>query len=310
MRGAEACRIVFLFYEEKMAIKSMTGFGRGEAQAKKRIWTTELRCVNNRFLDLKIKLPKEYNPLEDRIRAMITSSLQRGRVDFTVNVGGDFSDLTTVRVDIELAEAYKKALTEMARSLSITKGMDIGLLASFPDILVKEQASEDLDEVWSVLSGAVEQAVSQCEAMRQKEGEALHIDLSDRLAVFSGIVEQVAAAVPELLEQKKAILQERLDKLLDNVQIDELRLAQEVAILVDKTDVNEEIVRLRSHIRQFLGFLDQDGAVGRKLDFLVQELLREVNTLGSKINDARIAHLTVELKSELEKMREQIQNIE
>lgn len=293
-----------------MPIKSMTGFGRGEAQAKGRIWTTELRCVNNRFLDLKIKLPKGYCPLEERIRSLIAASLQRGRVDFAVNVGGDFSDLTTVKVNMDLAGTYKRALTEMGESLGVGGDIDLSLLASFPDVLIREQESEDLEAVWTVLSSAVEEAIAQCEIMRQQEGNALLADLSVRMDSFSEIVERVASAVPELLEQRKALLQERLEKLLGNVQIDPMRLAQEVVILADKTDVTEELVRLRSHTQQFRNFLLEEGAVGRKLDFLVQEFLREVNTLGSKISDARIAHLTVELKSELEKMREQIQNIE
>jgi uncharacterized protein (TIGR00255 family) len=295
---------------EEMPIKSMTGFGRGEAQAKSRIWTTELRCVNNRFLDLKIKLPKAYAPLEERIRAIICSTLQRGRVDFAVNVVGDFSDLTTVKVNMEIAGAYKEALVEMAKNLELEEEITPALLASFPDVLIREEEGEDLEAVWNVLRSAVEDALSNCEAMRRQEGEAILADLASRLDTFSSIVEDVAVAVPDLLKQRKAMLQERLEKLLGNVQIDPLRLAQEVVILTDKTDVTEEIVRLRSHIQQFRIFLTEEGTVGRKLDFLVQELLREVNTLGSKISDARIAHLTVELKSELEKMREQIQNIE
>jgi uncharacterized protein (TIGR00255 family) len=296
--------------EDAMPIKSMTGFGRGEVQTGSRIWTTELRCINNRFLELKIKLPKGYSALEERIRKLAGIYLQRGRVDLVVNVSGDFSDLMKVHVNIELARTYKNALTEMEKELSVGGGMDLALLASFPDILVREQESEDLEGVWTLLCRALKDALVQCETMRQQEGNILLVDLVARLDFFSEVVEQVATAVPELLAQRKAMLQERLEKLLGNVQLDPLRLAQEVVILADKTDVTEELVRLRSHMQQFRAFLEEDGAVGRKLDFLVQEFLREVNTLASKINDARIAHLMVELKSELEKMREQIQNIE
>jgi uncharacterized protein (TIGR00255 family) len=288
----------------------MTGFGRGEVQAGNRVWTTELRCVNNRFLELKIKLPKGYNALEDRIRKLVATYLQRGRVDLVVNVSGDFSDLMKVNVNIELARTYKNALTQMGQDLVIEGDADLTFLASLPDVLVREQQDEDLESVWTLLSGALKEALAQCEIMRQQEGGTLLIDLAGRLEYFSKVLEQVAAAIPELLVQRKALLQERLEKLLGNVQLDPMRLAQEVVILADKTDVTEEIVRLRSHMQQFRSSLTEDGAVGRKLDFLIQEFLREVNTLASKINDARIAHLTVELKSELEKMREQIQNIE
>lgn len=293
-----------------MPIKSMTGFGRSEVQAGSRVWTTELRCVNNRFLELKIKLPKGYSALEDRVRKLVATHLQRGRVDLVVNVSGDFSDLMQVHVNVELARNYKKALTLMGQELSIEGDADITFLASLPDVLVREQKNEDLEGVWALLSGSLEEALVQCETMRQQEGDALLIDLTGRLEFFSKILEQVAAAIPELLVQRKSLLQDRLEKLLGNVQIDPMRLAQEVVVLADKTDVTEEIVRLRSHILQFRSSLTEDGAVGRKLDFLIQEFLREVNTLASKISDARIAHLTVELKSELEKMREQIQNIE
>jgi uncharacterized protein (TIGR00255 family) len=288
----------------------MTGFGRGEVQAGNRVWATELRCVNNRFLDLKIKLPRGYCALEERIRKLVSASLQRGRVDLVMNVSGDFSDLMKVHVNIELARTYQKALTEMGNELSISGGTDLAFLASISDILVREQESENLEDVWTALCPALEEALVNCETMRRQEGDTLLADLVSRLQFFSEVVEQVATAVPELLAQRKAMLQERLEKLLGNTQLDPLRLAQEVVILADKTDVTEELVRLRSHMQQFRSFLEEDGAVGRKLDFLVQEFLREVNTLASKISDARIAHLTVELKSELEKIREQIQNIE
>jgi uncharacterized protein (TIGR00255 family) len=293
-----------------MPIKSMTGFGRGEVQSGSRVWTTELRCVNNRFLELKIKLPKGYCALEDKIRKLVGQYLQRGRVELAVNVSGDFSDLMKVSVNVELARSYRKALTLLSQRMSIKDAFDLPYLASLPEVLVREQENEDLDGVWPVLSGSIEQALAQCEKMRQQEGNALLADLSERLAYFSRIIDQVEAAVPELLAQKKALLQERLEKLLGNIQLDPQRLAQEVVVLADKTDVTEEIVRLRSHMQQFQSSLQENGAVGRRLDFLIQEFLREVNTMASKINDARIIHLTVDLKSELEKMREQIQNIE
>ena len=293
-----------------MPIKSMTGFGRSEIQTGNRVWTTELRCVNNRFLEVKIKLPKGYCALEDRIRKLVATYLQRGRVDLVVNVSGDFSDLMLVNVNIELARTYKNALAQMGQDLSIKGDADLVFLASLPDVLVREQKNEDLEGIWTLLSRSVEEALAHCETMRQQEGGSLLVDLTGRLDLFSKVLEQVAEAVPEILVQRRTLLQERLEKLLGNVQMEPMRLAQEVVILADKTDVTEEIVRLRSHIQQFRSSLVEDGAVGRKLDFLVQEFLREVNTLASKISDARIAHLAVELKSELEKMREQIQNIE
>lgn len=293
-----------------MIIKSMTGFGRGEVEAGGRVWTAEIRCVNHRYLDLKLKLPRGYTELEDRIRKKINSHHLRGRVDLVLTVTGDFSDLLTVRVNTQLAKTYKESLQELSQKLGMSEVDDLALIAAYPDVLVREQEKENLEEVWPLVEKALDLALTQCDVMRQQEGECLQRDLMTRLEAFKATVNQVEAKVPVLLQQREKNLKERLEKLLDNVQLDPMRLNQEVAVMADKTDVTEELVRLNSHIEQCRSFLNEEGAVGRKLDFLIQEFLREVNTLASKINDATVAHLTVELKGELEKMREQIQNIE
>jgi uncharacterized protein (TIGR00255 family) len=293
-----------------MVIKSMTGFGCGEVEADGRVWTAEIRCVNHRYLDLKIKLPRGYAELEDRIRKKVNVSHLRGRVDLVLTVNGDFSDLLKVRVNTQLAKTYKDALTDLAKELELGEVDHLALISSYPDVLVREQEKEDIEEVWPIVQGALEEALGQCDLMRQQEGERLQMDLVGRLQSFAKTIAEVEAMVPVLLQQREQNLKERLEKLLGNVQLDPMRLSQEVAVIADKTDVTEELVRLHSHIEQCRNFLNEEGAVGRKLDFLIQEFLREVNTLASKINDASIAHLTVELKGELEKMREQIQNIE
>jgi uncharacterized protein (TIGR00255 family) len=194
--------------------------------------------------------------------------------------------------------------------MQIEDDTSLSQLAAYPDVLVHHQQEEDLDLVWEVIEPALTEALNGCDRMRLQEGSCLLKDLKERLESFSGNIDKVEVFVPQLIEKREQHLTERLEKLLGNVQLDPMRLAQEVAILADKTDVTEELVRLRSHIQQFTGFLGEEAAVGRKLDFLIQEFLREVNTLASKINDAEIAHITVELKGELEKMREQVQNIE
>jgi uncharacterized protein (TIGR00255 family) len=293
-----------------MAIKSMTGFGRGEFENRGRIWTAEVRCVNNRYLDLKMKLPRGYASLEDRIRKKVSENHLRGRVDLFLSVSGDFSDLQKVKVNLALAEGYREALNGLAEEFGLQSVITPQLLASYPDILVREQKDEDLDEVWPMVEQVIDGALGNCDVMRAQEGDALATDLSGRLDSFSKTVDTIEKSIPELLEGRQKTLQERLEKLLGNVGLDPARLAQEVAVMADKTDVTEEIVRLRCHIQQLSLFLDEEGGVGRKIDFLIQEFLREVNTLASKINDAAVAHLTVDLKSELEKMREQIQNIE
>ena len=293
-----------------MAIRSMTGFGRGEISSAGRVWTAEVRCVNNRYLDLKMKLPRGYTPLEERIRRKVGKICQRGRIELFVSVSGDFSDLQEVKVHLALASGYRNALQILAEEFSLPLAITPQLLASFPEVLLREQKEEDLEGVWPMVEKALEEALLQCDTMRRQEGDALTADLGSRLHYFSATIDTIEKSIPELLEQRRVTLNERLEKLLGNVQLDPARLVQEVAIMADKTDVTEEIVRLRCHIKQFNLFLSEEGGVGRKLDFLIQEFLREVNTLASKINDAMLAHLTVDLKSELEKMREQVQNIE
>jgi uncharacterized protein (TIGR00255 family) len=293
-----------------MTIKSMTGFGRGEIASGGRVWTAEVRCVNNRYLDLKMKLPRGYTPLEERIRRKVGDTCQRGRIELFLSVSGDFSDLQEVKVHLALASGYRNALKTLAEEFALPLEVTPQLLASFPEVLNREQKDEDLEGIWPIVEKTIDEALLCCDTMRLQEGNALAADLTARLHTFTATIDTIEKSIPELLEQRRISLNERLEKLLGNVQLDPARLVQEVAIMADKTDVTEEIVRLRCHIKQFNLFLCEDGGVGRKLDFLIQEFLREVNTLASKINDALLAHLTVDLKSELEKMREQVQNIE
>lgn len=293
-----------------MAIKSMTGFGRGELEKDGRVWTAEVRCVNNRYLDLKMKLPRGYTCLEEKIRKKVTETYLRGRVDLLVSVSGDFSDLQEVKVNLALAAGYRDALHALSEEFGLENMITPQLLAEYPDVLVREQKEEDVLVVWEMVEKVIDAALESCDTMRSQEGAVLTADLRGRLHFFEKTIADIEKNIPELLQQRQKSLQERLDKLLANVQLDPVRLAQEVAVMADKTDVTEEIVRLRCHIGQFSLFLTEETGVGRKLDFLIQEFLREVNTLASKINDATVAHLTVDLKSELEKMREQVQNIE
>jgi uncharacterized protein (TIGR00255 family) len=248
--------------------------------------------------------------LEDPIRKIIATFHQRGRVDLSLAVTGDFSDLVEVRVNKNVAAAYRDSLVNLADALGIECDLSLAQIAQLPDVLVREQRAEDIDELTSSVEAAVHDALQSCDEMRMREAAALVDDLSARLASFSAVLNEVEKRIPELIQHRQAALQERLQQLLGGVDLDPMRLAQEVAVIADKTDVTEEMVRLRSHIGQFEEMLQTSGAVGRKLDFLIQEFLREVNTMASKINDADIAHMTVGLKSELEKMREQVQNIE
>jgi uncharacterized protein (TIGR00255 family) len=293
-----------------MSLKSMTGYGRAEAEHQGRVWSVEVRSVNNRFLDAKIKLPRNYGSLEDTIRRKITSYHMRGRVDLNLSVSGDFSDLVRIGVDSQLARSYHRSLLELAKDLKIKGQPDLSMLVSLPDVITREQQVEDLDQVWPRLEPLIDDALEQCLVMRSAEAEALVRDLSERLELFSRVLDEIEQNIGPILQQRQEAMQERLERLLATIELDPVRLAQEVAVLADKSDVTEELVRLRSHIDQFRGLLESTEPVGRKLDFLIQEFLREVNTIASKISDAETAHKTVTLKSELEKMREQVQNIE
>ena len=293
-----------------MALTSMTGYGRAEVEHQGRIWTVEVKSVNNRFLDAKIKLPRNYHALEDPIRKKIGAYHQRGRVDLVVAVSGDFSDLVRIGIDTNLARLYKDRLEELATELGLDSRPELALLIGLPDVLTREQQSEDLEEIWPLLESALDEGFGQCLEMRVREGEALAADLAERLKIFTEVLDSIEQNIPSIIAERENGLRERLEKLLGTIDLDPTRLAQEVAVLVDKSDVTEELVRLRSHIGQLRELLESSAPVGRKLDFLIQEFLREVNTIASKINDADNAHKTVALKSELEKMREQVQNIE
>ena len=292
---------------------SMTGFGRGPASGKKGSWTVELRSVNHRYLDISIKLPRRFIGWDDKIKKEISSVHSRGRVDIFITFNEESLEDTKLRADIGLAKEYLRCLKEVARELSVTGEPDLTMLASYRDIITpldEESGAEKLEEFWSGLQEAITDALQECLKMRRSEGETLQTDLLERLTVFQQKIDEIENSLPMIIEKRGKALQERLDNLLSGIDIDPVRLAQEVAILVDKSDVTEEIVRLRSHMDQFNGFLSLDEPVGRRLDFLVQEFLREVNTISSKINHAETAHLIVGMKNDLEKIREQVQNLE
>jgi len=292
---------------------SMTGFGRGPASGKKGSWTVELRSVNHRYLDISIKLPRRFIGWDDKIKKEILSVHSRGRVDIFITFNEEGLEDTRLRADIGLAKEYLRCLKEIARELSVTGEPDLTMLATYRDIITpldEESGAEKLEEFWPGLQEAIADALQECLKMRQSEGETLQIDLLERLTVFQQKIDEIENSLPVIIEKRGKALQERLDNLLSGIDIDPVRLAQEVAILVDKSDVTEEIVRLRSHMDQFNGFLSLEEPVGRRLDFLVQEFLREVNTISSKINHAETAHLIVGMKNDLEKIREQVQNLE
>lgn len=289
---------------------SMTAFGRGEATSGERTWTAEVRSVNHRYCDIKIKIPHKYAGLEEKIKKQILSNYTRGHVDVFIGFTGNAAETVQLQTNLPLAREYFHCLDALQKDLNLDQSPSLEMIKDYKDVITLLEQEEDLDELWLPIQKALIDALEKCLQMRQNEGASLKEDLVQRLQNFSKGVEAIEMSIPELLRKKEEKLQERLDNLLNGVDIDPVRLAQEVAVIADKSDVTEELVRLKSHIKQFTDFLELDEPVGRRLDFLLQEFLREINTLASKIGDASVAHQSVDLKSEIEKLREQIQNLE
>ena len=291
--------------------RSMTGFGRGD-QTGNIGWSVEIKSVNHRFCDIKLKMSHLLNPLEDKIKKLVAQSFSRAHVDVVITSIGTQSNSTKLVVDHKLGAEYHACLQDLSAQLKLnTSDTDlIQLVATYPQVITTEKQEQDTLEIWESLHPAIAAALAESTSMREDEGTHLKNDLNERLHDFAGVIDEIEKVLPELLELRKKNLQSKIEKLLNGIDLDPMRLAQEIVILTDKADVTEEVVRLHSHIDQFQAFLDLDEAVGRRLDFLLQEFLREINTLASKITSSSIAHQTVALKSEIEKMREQVQNLE
>jgi uncharacterized protein (TIGR00255 family) len=290
---------------------SMTAFGRGEQAAGNIGWTVEIKSVNHRFCDIRLKIPRQYAVLEEKIKKEIIPFYSRGHIDVLATPAPNLAEAKTLTVNLPLARQYYSCLCEIKNDLGLTAaGTELALVAAYPNVIFAGDEVEDLEATWEVLRQALQQALALTQDMREREGLSLKNDLLSRLNILSATRERISDKIPELTGQKLTALEERIAKLVSDVEIDPGRLAQEIAILADKADVTEELVRLGSHIEQFRHFLDQREPVGRRLDFLLQEFLREINTMASKISDVAIAHQAVELKNELEKMREQVQNLE
>ena len=293
--------------------KSMTGFGRGEFHDLDHRFTVEIRAVNHRFNDIVIKIPKALGGLEDRTRKSIAGTLARGRIDVVITADDYMERRRNVRVDKGLAGAYYLAVKEVAEACSLSMAsVNPYDIAKFPDVLKIEETTEDLDTLWPKLSEAINLALGNLMEMRTAEGENIYRDLTARIDRIRQQGQAIALRAPAIVEEYREKLRERCRDILAEVNAapDEGRLLQEVAIMADRTNITEELVRLDSHLDQFVQAMQGETAVGRKLDFILQELNREANTIGSKSNDITTSGLMVEIKSEIEKVREQIQNIE
>ncbi|MBQ6588043.1 MAG: YicC family protein [Butyrivibrio sp.] len=292
---------------------SMTGFGRCEVTEGQRKYTVELKSVNNRYLDLGLKMPKKFNAFEAAIRSELKNYMKRGKVDVFISYE-DFSESDSrVKYNKAIAEEYFKYLNEMASDFGLDNDIRISVLSKFPEVFTMEEEELDEEEVWSGLQKAINGAGKQFMESRAKEGEFLCKDLTEKLDGMLENVEYITERSPEIIQEYKTKLREKIADLLEDKQVDENRLAMEVTIYADKVCVDEELTRLRSHIKAtketLLNGDDKDG-IGRKLDFLAQEMNREANTILSKSTDLKISDRGIALKTDIEKVREQIQNIE
>ncbi len=291
-------------------LHSMTAFGRGEAEADGFRFTVEVRSVNHRFCDIQVKLPRRYSRFEEEIRKRVASAFSRGRIEVTVTADEALEKAEHLTVDLELTKTYVRLLRSLQEELDLGGDVRLEALLTFRDIFTVKEDEATHERAWAVLAGALNGAVTGCLQMRAEEGAAIAADFSQRLQHLDDLVGEIEARAPVVTQEARDRVRERIQVLLGDVPLDEARLAQEAAILADKNDITEELVRLRSHLQQFRDQCQADGARGRQLEFLLQEIHREINTVGSKANDLAVAQRVIQAKAELERVREQVQNVE
>ncbi len=289
---------------------SMTGYGSAKGSVEGQEITVELKSVNNRYLDCSVRLPRNFLFAEDTVKQAVSAGVSRGKVDVFVSAQASQDSGTVVSVNEELARGYRDAVARIAETLGLESGLNAFSLARFPDVLTVERRELDKDKAAAALSEITAKAVEEFNAMREREGERLRRDMLGKLETIEGLVSVVEERSPQTVKEYRERLEARLRDILADRSLDEQRVIIEAAIFADRTAVDEETVRLRSHIAQFRTMLEEGSPIGRKMDFLVQEFNRESNTIGSKCSDASLAKVVVDLKSEIEKIREQLQNVE
>ena len=291
-------------------VKSMTGYGRAREMRNGRDITVEVRSVNNRYLDCTVKMPRAYIFAEDRMKARVQQAISRGKVDVFVTIDASAADAAVVAVNEPLARGYYDALTRLKTMFDLSGDITPEVLAKFPDVLAVTKAEEDVEAIAADICAVLDDALAAYNAMRAVEGEKLAADVAGRITTIEAVVGKVEERSPQTVAAYRQRLEAKMQEVLQSTTIDESRILTEAAIFADKIAVDEETVRLRSHIAQLQAMLVSGEPVGRKLDFLIQEVNRECNTIGSKCNDLTIAQDVVTMKAEVEKIREQVQNME
>lgn len=289
---------------------SMTGYGQAQINQSGYQISCEVRSVNSRYLDTNVRIARRYALLEDSIKDEVKKYVSRGRLEFSINIEKTEAKARNLKVDKDLAITYYRYLKEIADEVNISPQIKVIDLFRLPEVFTLEEDGENLDEVWPILQIALQEAMESLVSMRIREGEYLVQDILQRTNLIADMVESLEKRSPQVLKEHTDKLRQRISDLLGSELPDESRIYQEAALYADRINITEEIVRLRSHIQHFRQLLQEKDAIGRKCDFLVQEMFREINTIGSKANDYEMAHIVVEAKAELEKIREQLQNIE
>lgn len=291
-------------------LKSMTGFARVEGDTGLGKLYVEIRSVNHRYCDVNVKLPKRLTPFENRIKETIRSQISRGRIDVVFRFENNFEEKGQLHVDLSLAEQYYKAFQLLKEKLKLKDKITLQMFMCMKDLITIKEEAIDIEPYWKDIDPILRRSLEEMDLMRRKEGEFLAKDIEQRLGLIGNELRMIKEQFPARFKAYKNRLRERIKQFLDGIEIEPLRFEQEITLLAERMDITEEIVRVESHLAQFLNFLECEESVGRKLEFLLQEINREVNTISSKVNDAEISQTVVRIKSELEKIREQLQNIE
>jgi uncharacterized protein (TIGR00255 family) len=289
----------------------MTAYGRGEYRLGDTLFVAEIKSLNHRYRDIVFRMPKKFLVLEKDLKSLISSRFRRGRIEVFIETQSEGEDIPyDLAVNVPLAKSYFEIFNQLSEQFGLDQEIQLDALLQMKDVVVAKPAEMDMAQVKNGLHEALSQALDPLEAMRNREGETIEADFQERIALLERYLDDVEKRAPDLVEEHWSRLKDNLDRMLTDVAMDESRLAQEVALFAEKSDITEEIVRTRSHLGQFREYMSLDDAVGRRLDFLIQEINREVNTVGSKTSDSFVARVVVEMKAELEKLREQVQNVE
>jgi uncharacterized protein (TIGR00255 family) len=291
-------------------LRSMTAYGRAETVKGNIAFVAEIKSVNSRYREIILRLPQVLQPLEDRIKPMISSALKRGRIEISIQMKDNSGNNLELQLNKPLVKAYITVLNELNRELGCDQPIDLSAFSQLKDTIIMKQENVDIEKMWPDLREVIDKALLSLDAMRLNEGKVIEKDFLKRLKNIKHYIKEISDQSKVTIEGYRDKLIEKIQKLVKDLEIAEDRLVQEVAVMAERSDITEELVRTRSHLEQFRNYMNEDDAIGRRLEFLLQEINREVNTIGSKAADSLISQRAVEIKAELERLREQIQNVE